>query len=135
MISKKIFFRTDQSINQTYGGSMIRSLLYYLIRYRQKISKSHACQGHQADHRMAARQQARARADRIEGHVALYKWSKFKKKKFGGGGAGAVNYFAEFSLNSRFLFSSVIFFQDVWAKSSGLGFFTSVLDGKPSRRK
>ena len=60
-----------------------------------------------------------------------------KKKIFGGGGggAGAVNYFAEFSLNSRFLFSSVIFFQDVWAKSSGLGFFTSVLDGKPSRRK
>ena len=42
-----------------------------------------------------------------------------KKKKFGGGGARAVNYFAEFSLNSRFLFSSVIFFQDVWAKSSG----------------
>ena len=133
MISKKFFFRADQSINQTYGGSMIRSLLYYLIRYRQKISKSHACQGHQADHRMAARQQARARADRIEGHVALYKWSKFKKKKkFGGGGAGAVNYFAEFSLNSRFLFSSVIFFQDVWAKSSGLFF---VLDDKPRRRK
>ena len=46
-----------------------------------------------------------------------------KKKNFGGGGAGAVNYFAEFSLNSRFLFSSVIFFQDVWAKSSGLVFF------------
>ena len=42
-----------------------------------------------------------------------------------GGGAGAVNYFAEFSLNSRFLFSSVIFFQDVWAKSSGLVFYFS----------
>ena len=46
-----------------------------------------------------------------EGHVALYKWSKFKKKKKRRRNK-AVNYFAEFSLNSRFLFTAVIFFPD-----------------------
>ena len=76
---------------------------------------------------MAARQLARARADR-ERVMLPYTNGQNSKKKFRGG-AIAVNYFAEFSLNSRFLFSSVIFFQDVWAKSSGL---FSVLDDKPS---
>ena len=61
---------------------------------------------------MAARQLARARADkeRVMLPYTNGQNSKKKKKKFGGG-AEAVNYFAEFSLNSRFLFS-VIFFQD-----------------------
>ena len=82
---------------------------------------------------MAARQLARARADKERVMLPYTNGQNSKKKKkFGGGGAGAVNYFAEFSLNSRFLFSSVIFFQDVWAKSSGLFF---VLDDKPRRRK
>ena len=90
---------------------MIRSLLYYLIRYRQKISSRMPTGGtRQIRVWQPGSWLGQGQIER-EGHVALYKWSKFKKKKFRGG-AIAVNYFAEFSLNSRFLFTAVIFFPD-----------------------
>ena len=106
---------------------MIRSLLYYLIRYRQKIS-SRMPAGGTRQIRVWQPGSWLGQGQIERGSCCPIQMVKIQKKKFRGG-AIAVNYFAEFSLNSRFLFSSVIFFQDVWAKSSGL---FSVLDDKPS---